>query len=106
MSTKASARRATAIADPTRAMILAAGLGTRMRPLSEAKPKPLIEVMGKTLIDHAIDRLKTAGVTLIVVNVHYKAAVLKAHLAERKDVEIRISEESDNLLDTGGGIAK
>jgi len=87
-------------------MILAAGLGTRMRPLSDTKPKPLIEVMGKPLIDHAIDRLKAAGVTLIVVNVHYKADILKAHLAKRKDVEIKISEESDNLLDTGGGIAK
>lgn len=94
------------ISAPTRAMILAAGLGTRMRPLSDTKPKPLIEVMGKPLIDHAIDRLKAAGVTLIVVNVHYKADILKAHLAKRKDVEIKISEESDNLLDTGGGIAK
>ncbi len=100
------AKMAPAVAGPTRAMILAAGLGTRMRPLSEAKPKPLIEVMGKALIDHAIDRLKAAGVTLIVVNVHYKADQLKAHLAKRIDVEIRISEETDNLLDTGGGIAK
>ncbi len=103
MTAKASAAT---IAAPTRAMILAAGLGTRMRPLSEGKPKPLIQVMGKALIDHAIDRLKAAGVTLIVVNVHYKAEMLKAHLAKRKDVEIRISEENDNLLDTGGGIAK
>jgi len=108
MSAKAAPSKsaAPAVAGPTRAMILAAGLGTRMRPLSEAKPKPLIEVMGKPLIDHAIDRLKAAGVTLIVVNVHYKADMLKAHLARRKDIEIRISEETDNLLDTGGGIAK
>ncbi|MGQ0741657.1 MAG: nucleotidyltransferase family protein [Alphaproteobacteria bacterium] len=94
------------MAGPRHAMILAAGLGTRMRPLSEDKPKPLIEVQGKPLIDHAIDRLKAAGVALIVVNVHYRAEMLKAHLARRKDVEIQISEENDNLLDTGGGIAK
>ena len=108
MSAKASPAKAAApaIAGPTRAMILAAGLGTRMRPLSQEKPKPLIEVMGRPLIDHAIDRLKAASVTLIVVNVHFKADMLKAHLAKRKDVEIRISEENDNLLDTGGGIAK
>jgi N-acetyl-alpha-D-muramate 1-phosphate uridylyltransferase len=103
MTAKTSAVK---IAAPTRAMILAAGLGTRMRPLSEGKPKPLIEIMGKTLIDHAIDRLKAAGVTLIVINVHYKAEMLKAHLAKRKDIAIRISEEDDNLLDTGGGVAK
>lgn len=90
----------------TRAMIMAAGLGTRMRPLTNDKPKPLVEVRGRALIDHVIDRLVAAGVTLIVVNVHYKAEMIKAHLAGRKDVEIRISDESDALLDSGGGIAK
>jgi len=90
----------------TRAMIMAAGLGTRMRPLTNTLPKPLIEVRGRALIDHVIDRLVAAGVTLIVVNVHYKAEMLKAHLARRKDVEIRISDESDALLDSGGGIYK
>ncbi len=90
----------------TRAMIMAAGLGTRMRPLTLDRPKPLVEVRGKALIDHAIDRLVQAGVTMIVVNVHYQAEKLKAHLAKRRDVEIRLSEESDVLLGTGGGIVK
>jgi MurNAc alpha-1-phosphate uridylyltransferase len=87
-------------------MIMAAGLGTRMRPLTNAMPKPLVEVRGRALIDHVIDRLVAAGVTLIVVNVHYKAEMLKAHLAKRKDLEIRISDESEALLDSGGGIFK
>ncbi|MEI9930792.1 MAG: nucleotidyltransferase family protein [Rhizomicrobium sp.] len=91
---------------PTRAMVMAAGLGTRMRPLTNDRPKPLVEVMGKALIDHAIDRLVDAGVTLIVVNAHYKSDQLKSHLAKRKDVEIRVSEETDELLGTGGGILK
>ena len=89
---------------PTRAMILAAGLGTRMRPLTDDRPKPLIEIRGKALIDHAIDRLVAAGVTMIAVNVHYRADMLREHLAKRHDVEIRISEEKDELLNTGGGI--
>src|SRR5580658_1599381 len=90
----------------TRAMIMAAGLGTRMRPLTTNLPKPLVEVRGKPLIDHAIDRLVQAGVKLIVVNVHYRADLLKAHLAKRTDVEIKISDETDVLLGTGGGIVK
>jgi MurNAc alpha-1-phosphate uridylyltransferase len=87
-------------------MIMAAGLGTRMRPLTNDRPKPLVEVRGKALIDHAIDRLVAAGVTLIVINTHYKAQMLTDHLAARKDVEIRISPETDEILGTGGGILK
>lgn len=90
----------------TRAMIMAAGLGTRMRPLTNNLPKPLVKVHGKALIDHVIDRLVAAGVTMIVVNAHYKAQMIKDHVAARKDVEIRISDESDALLDSGGGLAK
>lgn len=87
-------------------MIMAAGLGTRMRPLTNDRPKPLVQVRGKALIDHAIDRLVAAGVKMIVVNVHYHADQLKSHLAKRKDVEIRISDESEQLMDSGGGIFK
>lgn len=92
--------------DVTRAMVLAAGLGTRMTPLTQDKPKPLIEVLGKPLIDHVIDRLVQGGVNFIVVNVHHKAGMMRAHLAKRKDVEIQICDETNALLDTGGGMAK
>ncbi len=87
------------------AMILAAGLGTRMGPLTKDKPKPLVELHGRTLIDHVIDRLVRGGVNFVVVNVHYKAEMMKAHLAARKDVSIQICDETDNILDIGGAIA-
>ena len=90
----------------TRAMILAAGLGTRMRPLTNDTPKPMVKVAGRALIDHAIDRLVAAGVTMIVVNVHYHADKLRNHLAKRDNVEIRISDETDAILGTGGGIVR
>lgn len=88
---------------PKRAMVLAAGLGTRMRPLSLTRPKPLIQVAGKPLIDHMLDRLVAAGVTFAVVNVHYRGDQIAAHLKSRTDLEIVISDETDELLDTGGG---
>jgi MurNAc alpha-1-phosphate uridylyltransferase len=91
---------------PRRAMVLAAGLGTRMRPLTNRVPKPLVKVHGKTLIDHVIDRLVSAQVEMIVVNVHHHAELLKSHLAARRDVEIRISDETDAILGTGGGVFK
>jgi len=87
----------------TAAMIMGAGLGVRMRPLTDDRPKPLVTVAGKTLIDHSIDRLVAAGVTKIVVNLHYKGEMLRAHLARRRDAEIIFSDESGMLLDTGGG---
>ncbi len=90
----------------TRAMIMAAGLGARMRPLTDDRPKSLVTVAGKPLIDHALDRLVAAGVTMVVVNVHYHAAMLRAHLTARHDTEIRISDETDALLDTGGGAVR
>src|SRR5882724_2128519 len=91
-------------------MILAAGLGTRMAPLTLEKPKPLIVLNGKPLIDYAIDRLAQAGVRRIVVNVHYMADQVVAHLEKRQardpDLDIRICDESGAILDTGGAIAK
>ena len=91
---------------PRRAMIMAAGIGQRMRPLTNDRPKPLVEVNGKALIDHALDRMAASGVEEVVVNVHYLADRLEAHLAERTVPRIIISDERDALLDTGGGVAR
>ena len=88
------------------AMVLAAGLGKRMRPLTASQPKPLVRVAGKPLIDHALDRLVDAGVTKAVVNVHYLADALEAHLRARKMPAIAISDERKQLLETGGGMLK
>jgi MurNAc alpha-1-phosphate uridylyltransferase len=88
-------------------MVMAAGLGKRMRPLTAMRPKPLISVAGRTLIDHCLDRLSAAGVEKAVVNVHYLAAQLEAHLKNRAEgIEIVISDERDTLLETGGGLVR
>ncbi len=92
---------------PTTAMVLAAGLGTRMRPLTDDRPKALVEVGGRALIDHVLDRLAEAGVMRAVVNVHWFADRLEAHLGARgRGPEIVISDERDLLLETGGGLKK
>jgi MurNAc alpha-1-phosphate uridylyltransferase len=92
---------------PKVAMVMAAGLGKRMRPLTATRPKPLVEVAGKALLDHALDRLRSAGVKKAVVNVHYLPDVLEAHLKTKvQGIEIAISDERDCLLETGGGLVK
>ena len=88
------------------AMVLAAGLGKRMRPLTATRPKPLVHVLGKPLIDHALDKLVEAGVARVVVNVHYLGDALEAHLANRSAPAITISDEREQLLETGGGMVK
>src|SRR5579884_1469247 len=88
------------------AMVLAAGLGTRMRPYNGHVPKPLVTVAGKSLIDYGLDRLAEAGVDRAVVNVHHLADALEQHLAARRRPRIIISDERGELLGTGGGIAK
>ncbi len=91
---------------PQAAMFLAAGLGTRMRPLTEHTPKPLIKVGGKALIDWPLDQLAAAGVPRAVVNVHYLAPQMIIHLETRRNPAIAISDETEQLLDTGGGLVK
>jgi MurNAc alpha-1-phosphate uridylyltransferase len=92
---------------PATAMIMAAGLGKRMRPLTATKPKPLIEVSGKALLDHVLERLQVAGVKKVVVNVHYLADALEAHLATRPHgLDVAISDERGLLMETGGGLVK
>jgi MurNAc alpha-1-phosphate uridylyltransferase len=92
---------------PKTAMVLAAGLGKRMRPLTASRPKPLIEVAGQALLDHVLDKLAAAGVENVVVNVHYLADAVEAHLAKKADgLKIAISNERGLLLETGGGMVK
>ncbi len=88
------------------AMVMAAGLGKRMRPLTATQPKPLVRVAGKALIDYSLDHLAHAGVARAVVNVHYLADALEAHLGKRKAPSISISDERGHLLETGGGMIK
>src|SRR5690242_11100658 len=91
---------------PRRAMVLAAGIGVRMRPLTDRMPKPLVRVGGRALIDHVLDRLADAGVERAVVNVHHLADQIERHLAPRRRPQITISDERGELLGTGGGVVK
>ena len=88
------------------AMVLAAGYGQRMRPLTLTRPKPLVEVAGKALIDYGFDRLRAAGVTRAVVNVHYLADQIETWASRQQSPAITISDERPEILDTGGGVAK
>jgi MurNAc alpha-1-phosphate uridylyltransferase len=91
---------------PQTAMVLAAGFGTRLRPITDRTPKPLIPVAGRTLLDRCLDRLAEAGVQRAVVNIHWLGDQIRDHLTSRRDLEIVISDETGQLLETGGGIAK
>jgi len=94
---------------PKSAMVLAAGRGVRLKPLTDQLPKPLVQVAGETLIDRTLDRLVQARVTKTVVNLHYKSEMLRAHLEKRQEhhkPNIVFSDESEQLLDTGGGVCK
>lgn len=93
-------------ARPTRAMVLAAGLGKRMRPITATTPKPLVEVAGKALIDHGLERLRAAGVETAIVNVHWLADLVEVHVGKCAVPKIEFSDEREALLETGGGIVK
>ncbi len=93
-------------AKPTTAMVLAAGLGTRMRPITDRMPKPMVPLAGRPLLDHVLDRIADAGISRAVVNVHYLPDQIERHLASRSRPEIEISDERDALLDTGGGVMR
>jgi len=88
------------------AMVMAAGLGKRMRPLTSTRPKPMVKVAGKPLIDHALDSLAAAGIARAVINVHYLPDSLEAHVLARDVPKCAISDERDRLLETGGGMVK
>ena len=91
---------------PTKAMVLAAGLGLRMRPLTDHMPKPLVSVAGQPLLDHVLDKLATAGVSEAVVNVHYLPDQIITHTAARAHPRVIISDERNEVLGTGGGVVK
>lgn len=92
---------------PETAMVMAAGLGKRMRPLTATRPKPLVEVGGRALIDHVFDRLRAAGVRRAIVNTHYLADALEAHLHNRvTGIEVIVSDERRQLMETGGGLVQ
>jgi MurNAc alpha-1-phosphate uridylyltransferase len=90
---------------PKKAMVLAAGLGQRMRPLTDKMPKPLVKVLGEPMLDTILDRLQAHGIEKVVVNTHYLGEMIEAHLKDRKRPKIALSPESD-LLETGGGVNK
>ncbi len=90
----------------TNAMVLAAGLGTRLRPITDTLPKPLVRIAGKPMIDYVLDLLAAAGVTTAAVNVHHFADQMEAHLKRRETPHILISDERDALMNSGGGLAK
>lgn len=91
---------------PKVAMVLAAGLGLRLRPITERLPKPLVKVGERTLLDRALDRLQEAGVERAVVNIHYLGHLIEQHLKKRRKPKLEISDETDELLETGGGVTK
>ncbi|MGD9919881.1 MAG: nucleotidyltransferase family protein [Pseudorhodoplanes sp.] len=91
---------------PQTAMVLAAGYGERMRPLTDTMPKPLVKVSGRALLDYVLDKLAAAGVATAVINVHYLADQIEKHVAGRRAPRISISDERSQLLDTGGGVVK
>ena len=91
---------------PTTAFVLAAGLGTRMRPLTDTLPKPLVPLAGRPMIDHVLDRLQNSGITKAVVNVHYMAEQIGAHVIKRAAPRVVVSDERDALLETGGGVVR
>ena len=90
----------------TKAMILAAGLGTRMRPLTDDRPKPLVQVAGKPIIDYTMDRIRAAGIDTLVVNLHYLPEQIERWAGQQSGLEVALSDERDCLLDTGGGVVK
>ena len=90
----------------TQAMVLAAGLGTRLRPITDSIPKPLVRVAGKPMIDYALDALAEAGVEKAAVNVHHFAEQMEAHLSRYPRLDVVISDERDRLMNSGGGLAK
>src|SRR5258707_11655542 len=91
---------------PHKAMVLAAGLGVRMRPLTDHLPKPLVRVAGQPLLDHVLDKLADAGVSEAVVNVHYLPDQIIEHVADRARPRVIVSDERDHVLGTGGGVVK
>lgn len=87
-------------------MVLAAGLGTRMRPITDTIPKPLVKIAGKPMIDYVLDLLVAAGVETVSINVHHHADQMVSHLSHRNDIKVLISDERTELMNSGGGLAK